>query len=154
MASLADAMAGIKEPVPAPEGQYEVEVVQAEVVPTKKDQKPMLRLMMKITDEVPEVDGPTALISEYAVLPHDDDDKEMFGRRSLTIRRICEALGHNWREAAPETSEQAATMIGKSARVEVRLEHDDQYGDQNRIRWPRLSDGDSTGGSTRQRAKA
>ena len=154
MASLLESMENAKEPVVAPEGEYEVGVIQAEVVPTKKDNKPMLRLGLKIVGEIAGMDAPAKIINEFAVLPHDTDDEEIAGRRGLAIRRICEALGHNWREAAPETTEQAAALMGKSTTVTVRLEHDDQYGDQNRIRWPALSGDTSSSGGGRSRARA
>ena len=106
-----------------PDGEYLIKVVSAELMTSKKG-APMISLLMQVESE------PTAdLVSHWLMLPTDADDDVTKNRKLLAVKTALAALDYD-ASGGIDTDE----LKGLQAKAILKTVHDDEYGDQNRIR--------------------
>ena len=105
-------------------GEHEVSIISAEVVPTKSDPSKMqIALSLRIEGEK------FALpVRDWIGIPKSDDDEVSQNRKLLRLKAFCECFDYDF-SGGIETEE----LPGRTGKVILRVEHDEDYGDQNRV---------------------
>jgi len=117
----------IKEPEALPAGVYDLQVIKAEIKPTKKGGR-MLATQIAISEH-PDAQN----IFDYLVLPTGTEHDELF---TLNIRRAAGACGVSFDKNG---SFKAEDFLGAEFTAKLTLEESEEYGLQNRIQWPKLA---------------
>ena len=117
----------VKEPEAVPAGPYDLQVIKAEIKPTKKGGM-MLATQIAISEHP---NAPN--IFDYLVLPTGTEHDEIFIR---SIRRAAGACGVSFDKNG---SFKAEDFLGAEFRAKLTLEDSEEYGLQNRIQWPKLA---------------
>jgi len=107
-----------------PAGQVDLSIISAEVVPLKNDpQKSQIALVFRVEG----VDNALP-IRDWIGVPHSSDDSALVNRKLLRLKTFCEAFDYDYSNGI-ETEE----LPGLAGKAIVKVEHDEEYGDQNRI---------------------
>lgn len=108
-----------------PNGEYEISIISAEIVPVRaKPENSQIAMVYRINDE------PHAqIMRDWLGLPNaNSDDEQIQNRKLLRIKDFCHAFDYDT-EGGIETDDLPG-LVGKAV---LKVEHSDEYGDQNRV---------------------
>ena len=121
----------VQESQPVEEGEYDLQIVKAEVGESKKGNT-MITVALRVLDE------PNAsLVNHWIVPPKASDSPERQSLGRLDIARFCYAFGIPY--DASQGGFDTEDFHGKTARVFLKKEVNEQDGNEyNRVRLPKL----------------
>lgn len=114
----------------APEGNYDLRIVNKEQRPSKTSGRPMITCFVRIEG------GDYAPMMHWLVLPTKEDwdnDKAKAERMVRGVRRFLEVFGLKWSPKGFDPED----LDGAAGRCLVTIEKDDEGNEHNRLRLPR-----------------
>jgi hypothetical protein len=134
----------VQEPKPAPAGNYNLQILKAEVAVTGPNSNRPGSPQFKIQIGFPDEPNTTAM-SQYMSLPHEDDDPNKAQYKALLLKRFLTLFNVPFDSTGIDTEKLAMEMIGATAQADVELSEPSDSGDvYNRLKVPRMR-GESTG---------
>lgn len=137
---------------PAAQGSYNLQITDAVEMATGPNSKspgsPMLRVSLGFVDEVN-----TPNISQFIMLPKEDDEPDALQMKMLNLRRFLTLFAIPYDSAGIDTEKLCLEMPGHAANCEVTLSEPDANGNvYNRLKVPRIR-GEAAGGSRKPPAR-
>lgn len=118
-----------QEPTAVPAGEYKVRIATANVGMVGEGKKNAGKPYLKVMFEVMGEEGASAaLVSDILMFPHSDMDAKGLNNAKLRIKRFYDAFGIVAGEA------DTANLRDKEGWVMLDVRHDEQYGEQNRVK--------------------
>lgn len=119
---------------PVAEGKYDLRILKADYGENRDKTGHRLALMIRV--EGAEGEGATP-INHYLSDPTDDVEPSKKRQRMRDIKRFCAVFGID--TSGGIDLENTDTFVGATGNCLVTLENDEQYGDQNRLRLPKVA---------------
>jgi hypothetical protein len=136
------AVATAKELTAVPEGRYPLRVLDADVVPVKRDNPDKSKEQIAVTISIDDAQYPSAQqVYMYLGLPHRDDDERTVNRKLLSIRRFCTQFDIPFEESGFNTDDFVGATCdeGHLTQEPVKDANDQETGEfRNNLRLARL----------------
>lgn len=120
---------------PAKEGKYPLRILKAEYGENKEKTGHRTALMIRIDGD--EGEGVTP-INHYLSDPADDVEPAKKRARLRDLKRFCAVFGVDMSQGV-DLENDSDKFVGLTGECLVTLEHSDDYGDQNRLRLPKVA---------------
>lgn len=131
----------VKEPKPAPEGRYRVQITGAKVTKASENSKHPGHPQLQVTVGLPDEDSvPT--FSHYISFPHPDDEPNSANFKMLLLKRFLHAFDLPYDPKGIDTEKLCMEMVGRSTEMAVtqQASNKDPSAMFNALVLPRLPD--------------
>ena len=129
MPFITEALDDVHEPKPAPDGEYELQIIKAEERESKNTGREMMVVSVKFVD--PDIEAPP--FQHYLLKWTDEDDDAQVRMRKLEIKRFCQCF-----DLPPDFGEE--DLAGATGLSYVVQEEGDDGVVRNRMRLPKLKE--------------